>query len=451
MKRITVLGGIGVLALTMTVGTIPATATERGAIDRGVARSLTPSLIASSLGNYGTDYDGSVYRNYKSTWTVCSLTSPDRSAGFEGMDTEIRLAFSAKNNKGVSQSIFLFPSASAAQKTFTTLQRDVKKCSGSSTETNNFGDSAGTIEWKSRVTNGSMQAVAGVPTVTVDNDWSRTSDGTTFRQDEFSTYSLVDDAIVAVTYRRSAGGSANSSEIAGVKATTKAAIEKYLGRLPVKAGSLQASYATNTASLIDKGDIPRTLGAQSTIKADQIDLMSGKRRIWLCDPKGQQFSDDSNKVSFIGITSDPATVSGEYSLGRSAGLTETILDFRSPSKASTAFSTMQKRVASCSGAFTETVSGNDDETGAPFSGTITRTYGVTEADVAGKSASIVIDSRVQVQIPATDPGTVTSQYDVLTLAGSRVVWVTYNADNDISAKQKAAVRDVAAEGVRSLG
>lgn len=452
MKRTKSIAAVSALSAALVMGSVtsPAGASEREAIDRGVSHSLTPALIAPGLGSYSSTYGGTVYQNYTSTWTVCSLSNPDRSAGFEGMDTEIRLGFSAKDKKSVSESLFLFSSAAAAKKTFTKLQRDIKKCSGTSLERNDLGGDLGVIEWQARVSHGTMNAVSGVPTLTVDNDWSNTTDVSEFRQDEFSTYSLVDDAIVAVTYRRSPGGSASAGEKRGAQVTTKAAIEKYQGRLPVKTGSIQASYSRSTAALIDKSDVPTSLGASSTIKADQIDLESSKRRIWMCDPEGKQFSDEANTVPYIGITSNPVTVSSEYSAGKSGYVSEAIMDFGSMAKAEKAFADMQKQARSCNGTFTEQVSGTDDESGAPFSGTITRAISVSKADVAGSTPSIVIDSQTRVQVPATDPARSTSQYEVITLSGSRVVWMKYGKDNQIAAKQKASVRELAQTAVAQL-
>ena len=432
----------------------PAQATERQSIDSAVASSLTPAKIEASLGRYKAAYSGQIFRNYGSDWTLCSLRDPDRFLVFSGMDTEVRTFFtprSADSQQGVQQSQFLFASPAAAQRSFTKLQRNAKKCTGTSTERIDSDDAADSLEWQSTLSNGTMNAVAGVATVTVENDWSRATGGEVdFRQDEFSTYSRVGDAIIRVTYQRSPNGSLSSSERRGVQGTTKSAIEAYQRQSMPAAGSIQGRFARGVSALIDVSDIPASLGARKNFSAQDMRLDSQRMRIWLCDTEGKQFDDDAATAPFIGVTANPVQTSAEYDSNRGAGVTETIMDFASTQRAERAFAQMRSEAKKCTGSFPEQIDDVADDTGEVFSGVITRTFANSEKKVTGSAPSITIDSRITADIPAAGPATTTGAYDVLTLAGSRVVWVRFSTEQAINAKQKKGVEELSVSAVGAL-
>lgn len=432
----------------------PAMASEREAIDAAVASSLTPASIAPSLGKYKAAYSADVYRDYQSDWTLCSLSDPDQFVVFGGMDTEVRTYFapqSANTSRGVQQSQFLFASPSAAKLAFGKLQRNAKKCSGSSSELVDGDDPSGSIEWQSTLTNGTVRAVPGVPTVTVQNDWTQALGGNVnLRQDEFSTYSLVGEAILRVTYQRTPDGSLSGAERRGARITTKAAIEKYQRQVAPKAGSIQGRFANATASLIEVRDIPSSLGSKKSFRPEQIRLASDRARIWLCDTAGDQFSDDANTVPFAGITSNPVRVEAEYDRARTATVTEKILDFATAQRAERAFTQLRTQAKKCNGSFPETIDGASDDTGEAFSGVLTRTFTAKEKKVTGTTSSITIESQITSDIPVAGPATTTGAYEVLTLSGAQVVWVRFDAQSPTTAKQRTGVEQLSDAAVRAL-
>lgn len=441
-------------ALSATALAVPAVASERQVIDRAIGHTLTPAAIAPALGKYKARYTGTALRGYKSTWSVCSLKNPSRFAGFEGMHTEVRMSFTPQRKgvpQGVAQSLFLFASPAEAMKTFQKLQRDIRRCSGSYSDRFDAGGDLGERVSRAKVSNGTMQAVPGITTLTVENDWSTEwSDIPAFRQDEFGTYSLVNDAIVFVRYQRSPGGTVTASEKRGVQATTKAAVERYQSRFAPKSGSIQAAFAADSARSIDKRDIPASLGKQSAIKPGELFLTSARDRIWLCDLEGKRYSDDGDTAPFIGITSDPVTVSNYHSTGKGAYVQEVTLDFGTTQRAAKAFKDLRTQAKRCNGVSRQQVSGSDDETGEPYSGVITRNYKVSEAAIAGALPSIVLDWQFTVQIPSTERPKPSGTYEVLTVQGSRVVWLTYGRDGVLSGTEKAGVRDLTQTAVARI-
>lgn len=451
----TVFVSLAAVALTATSLAAPANASERQAIDRAIGHTLTPALIAPALGKYKVAYSGTAFRGYESTWGVCSLENPARSAGFKGMHTEVRMSFTPKRKgvpQGVGQSIFLFASSADASKTFQKLQRDVKRCSGSFTEREESGGSLGELIFQSKVSNGTMQAVPGITTLTVENDWSSEWSGASaFRQDEFATYSLVNDAIVLVRYQRSPGGSASAAEKRGAQATTKAAIERYQSRFAPKSGSIQATFAAGAARSLDRRDIPASLGKQSAIKPGELYVTSGRDRIWLCDLEGKRYTDDGDTAPFIGITSDPVTVSNYFMTGKNGRyVQEVILDFRSSQRAASAFKDLRAQAKRCNGIARQQISGSDDETGEPFDGVITRNYKVSEKSIAGTSPSIVLDWQFTVQVPSTEPARPSGTYETWTLQGSRVVWLYFGREGVVTAQEKAGAEQLTKTAVDRL-
>lgn len=443
-----------VAALALVASIQPALASERQAINAAVASSLTPANIAPGLGRYKPTFSGDIFRDYQSDWVLCSLRDPDRFVSFRGMDTEVRTFFAprtAGSPQGVQQSQFLFSSARAAQREFDQLQRNAKQCTGSSTERFDGDDPGDSIEWQSTLSNGTMRAVANIATITVENDWNRALGGDVdLRQDEFSTYSRVGDAIIRVTYQRSPNGSLTVAERRAVRATTKAAIENYQRQAAPRAGSIQGRFANSTASLIEERDIPASLGSRKSLTPQDIRLTSGRDRIWLCDTEGTQFSDDAPSVPFAGITSNPVQVSSSYDRNRDGSISELILDFASAKRAERAFAQMRTQAKKCNGSFPEQIEGAGDGDGVPFSGVITRAFTTTEKKVTGSAPSIAIETQITSDIPAAGPATTSGLYQVLTLSGSRVVWVNFTSESPTTAKEKAGVEQLSVIAVRAL-
>jgi hypothetical protein len=369
------------------------------------------------------------------------------------MDTEIRYLFTprtADSAQGVQQSQFLFADSATAHRVFRKLQRDVRQCEGTDTQRIEGDTPADLIEWQSSVTNGTMQAVPGISTVTVNNDWTRAIGGdVNFRQDEFSTYSRVGHAIIRVTYERDPNGTLTPAERRGVRETTRAAVENYRDQRAPKAGSIQARFTSSLPELIEAQDVPSSLGAAKRFRAQDISLASERQRIWLCDPEGLQFSDEGDTAPFIGITASPVQVSSGLAQDGQGGVNQIIMDFSTNKQAARAFTQLRSQAKKCSGTFVEDVSGTGDEDGEPFSGSITRTFSTTESRLVGASPSILISMGLQVQID-DDPTNTSGFYEVLSLSGSQVVWMEFFTDGSVNSKQKKAVQALAVTAVQKV-
>ena len=441
-------------SLVLVAAGAPAHASDRQAIDRAVATSLAPGDIAPALGAYKATYSGTVFENYQSTWTVCTPSNPNRAASFEGMDTEVRIFFAKKNEsskQSTQQSLFLFATPAAAREAFTKAQTQSRRCTGSSTERIESDDPSDVIEWQSTLSNSAMNAVSGVPTFTVTNDWTRAIGGDVdVRQDEVNSFSLVNNAIIRVEYRRSPDGSPTKKEMRGLQATTKAAIENYQRQRAPRRGSVQARFATSTASLVGVRDIPASLGRQRAWNSEEMQLESGRDRIWICDPEGNQFSDEGATAAFAGITSNPVRVSASFDRNRDGSLSQVIMDFGSTQRAQRAFAELQTQAQKCKGTFTQNIEGAGDGDGEAFSGTLTRRYTVGEKRISGSTPSITIENRLTSDIPVVGPPTTSGAYDVWTLSGSRVVWLVFTSEAPTTAKQRAGVEELTATAVGKL-
>jgi hypothetical protein len=451
-KRVFVaIAGLSVTVASLASPAIASPEANAKAVVFGIGHSLTPADIAPALGSYRAAYDGTAFRNYTSTWSVCSFDSGDRSVGFSGMNTEIRLRFvpqqrSSKQRMG--QSIFQFSNPAAAKRTFAKLQKDVKGCRGTTTDAVGSDNPEDAILWSGNYSNGTLNAVASAPTIYVDYDWTRTLGSTVAnRVDEFSTYSLVGDAIIGVFYQRTPDGKATAKEREGARVTTAAAIRNYQRSTPPKSTSVQGQFAANSAALVGQKEIPSTLGSRWV---DQdISLTATAEQIWLCDPDNIQFAEPGTTGRFIGIKASPVQVRTSVD-GPRNGVGQAIYEFKDARAASAAFSQMANQAKRCAGTTRQDVSGVSDEDGQPFSGSITRSYQVTRPSVSANTPSIAITLRQSVVIPAGSTPNVFGEYDIYTLDGARIALVQVYASRPISAQQRSGALDLSKRLVTQL-
>jgi hypothetical protein len=447
----------GMLAATIGAPALANPAKDTKAITFGVGHSLTPADVAPALGSYRSNYSVGIYRNYTSTWTLCSLNTSEGNSSFSGMDTELRVRMPRErksSEQNLSQSIFQFSSAAKAKQVFTKVQRDVKRCRGEFTDSADFGAPEEATLWRNTYTNGTLSAVSGVPTVYVNHDWTRTIGSTVVnRVDEFATYSLVNDAIIGVLYSRSPDGQLSAKEREGARLTTKAAITNYQRTTGPKAGSIQSRFTQNFSALIDAQDIPNSLGSKWVDGGTgTTSLQSQRQRIWLCDPKNEQYGETANTTPFIGITAAPvqATTSFTSRTGRQAGVSETILDFGTSQVARQAFTRMQQQAKRCDGVTRQNISGVGGESGEQWSGTTTLTYRVGSPRITGNTASIAINATNAIAIPAGSAPQTSGQYTVYTLSGSRVVVITVSQGAPVSASQQSGAQELSKRAVARL-
>lgn len=448
------------VAITAGMLAVPASAaSNQEAITFGIGHSLTPADVAPALGRYRAPYDGQVYPNYRSTWSVCSLGLSGSGVGFDGTETEIRLRFipvSAASKQNLSQSIFQFTSAAKAKNTFAKLQRDVRGCTGSFSTTPDPDAPANMPTWAGSYTNGTLNAAAGVPTIYVDYDWTRSlGNQVEDRVNEYSTYSLVNNAIIGVFYQRTPDGKATAREREGARVTTRSAIGNYQRQAAPKAATIQGRFATNSAALLNPKDVPAALGKRWKIEDQRFDAT--RQRIWICDPRGVQFGDANDQPArardFYGVTADPAQV--VRSLGGGANdIQQAIYDFGSSAKAKSAFTRLQRDAKRCNGTTVESFSGAGDGDGEPFAGTTSRTYrnAADPAVVVNGTPAISVDLR---QVTAFTTGQPTGSFGVFglwVLDGQRVVFVNlYGASGKtITNAQRAGVQELAKRAVARL-
>jgi hypothetical protein len=438
-----------VSAIALTAVMAPPASATQSSIGFGVARTLTPGDIAKRLGAFSPGYSVEVFPNYTSDWQLCSTRNPNKPMVFGGMNTEIRAFFNRPSGTStpVLQSILTFPSAQKAQEAFATVQTRVKRCTDTIVDKSEPGDEF-VFERSSAYSHGTMNAVANTSTVYVFEDFTFTVGGPgaeVSSEDSFTTYSLVNDAILAVSFRRPAANTITNKERKGVENTTAAAIRNYQRRTPPKPRSLQSTYTFGVDHFITPKDVPVRLIRAKNAQIGSINLEDKRGRLFLCDPQNIQFSDDANTAPFIGITAARTEMKTSVTNNSGREVQQVAYDFGTNKKARKAFAAMQKEVTKCTGTTTSRESGEGDGDGQPFSVTFERTYTNASApEVSVKNVpSIALGSRLVVKDDNSSESSTSSSYTLLTLTGSTVLSLTYERANNISAKQRTATQELA--------
>lgn len=205
-------------ALALGLGALAAPAaqaSEREAYAYAATHMPTSKDIPKALGTYragiffsASPFDASIY--------LCDLKNDSV------MVKGAKYAFNAgyrnvkRDEPGyVSVNVWQFRNSQQAIKTFNALKRDIKKCTGS--ETNSFNDDDGTTSsWTHNLTNGTVPSVTvtGVESVFVNSDFTFTSsqpEGDS-KSDNYSVFTLVDDVIIGTTYSNSVSATLSAAE-----------------------------------------------------------------------------------------------------------------------------------------------------------------------------------------------------------------------------------------------
>lgn len=192
--------GLGVLAAPV------AQANEREAYAYAASHMPTSKDIPRALGTYrpgiffsASPFDTTIYLcDLKNSSVIVKGPQYAFNAGYRTVK---------RNDPGyVSVNVWQFKNAQRAIKTFDTLKKDIKRCTGS--ETNSFNDDDGTTSsWTRNLTNGTVPSVTvtGVESVFVNSDYTFTSsqpDGDS-KSDNYSVYTLVNDVIIGTSYYNS--------------------------------------------------------------------------------------------------------------------------------------------------------------------------------------------------------------------------------------------------------
>jgi hypothetical protein len=450
MRRVII--AISVIALAAAIA--PPAAASQSTIAFGVARTLTPADIAKRLGAVSPNYSVEIFPDYRSDWILCSTRNPSKPMVFSGMDTEIRVGFPRPGRiiNPVNQSIFQFSTTEKARQAFETVQTRVKRCVDTVTDASDPTDEF-QFSRTSAYSNGTVTAVPNVPTVFVNEDFTYTAGGSddgNVSQDSFTTYSLVNDAIIAVSFQRSPIGSITKKERKGVDNTTAAAIRNYQRTSAPKPRSLQASYAYGVDHFITPRDVPAVLIRPKGASVGSTNLNAKQGRLFLCDPQGIQFSDDADTAPFVGINAARVEMSSNITNNKSKEVQQTVYGFATEKKARKAFTRMEKAAKGCTRTTTSTETGEGDGDGQPFSVTFERTYtnATDPAVTVNNVPSIALGSRLTVRENSTSQTSTSSSYGLLTLVGSNIMSLTFERENAVSAKQRAATQELANAAVK---
>ena len=201
--------GLGVLAAPV------ANASERETYAYAASHMPTSKDIPKALGTYragfffsASPFDASIYLcDVKNNSVMVKGAKYAFNAGYRN---------AKRNDPGyVSVNVWQFKNSQRAIKTFDALKKDIKKCTGSDSQT--FTDDDGTTSsYTHNLTNGSVPSVTvtGVESVFVNSDYSYTSsqpDGDS-KSDNYSVYTLVNDVIIGNTYYNSVSASLSPAQ-----------------------------------------------------------------------------------------------------------------------------------------------------------------------------------------------------------------------------------------------
>ncbi len=427
-----------VFALIVGVTAPAASAEPRSDYVYGAEHMLAARDIASTLGDYLGTFDLEVWPDYRSDFTLCSTASGALTT-ISGTQTEFAGYYWRKDDgerARVVESVYQFASVKAAANAFRTLQRKAVLCADMIEDT----DEAGNVTFVTVNSNGKLAAVAGVPTVYVHEDFTNVlDDGKVY--DTFSTYSLVDDGIVQVSFRRDVDGSLTPAETQGVRATTRAAIRAWeRSRAPARR-SLAANYGYAVGHVISPADVPTTLGRQKL--ARPLRLSAQTDRIFLCDPQGIQYSDDSQTGPYVGITVPRIQVDNALQSRADPGVQQTVYEFPTVGAARSAFRSMQRQAVRCTGTTTTTSEGDGTSV------TIQRTYraGREAAVKVAGVPSIVIAGSQLVTGPELDTPSESYSYKLLSLSRANIMVMEVSKSSAITSKERRSTQQLAQRAI----
>ena len=195
------------LALSLGVLAAPvANASERETYAYAASHMPTSKDIPKALGTYrpsiffsASPFDSSIY--------LCDLKGD--SVTVKGAKYAFNAGYrnAKRNDPGyVSVNVWQFKNSQQAIKTYDALKKNIKKCTGSDSQT--FTDDDGSSSsYTHNLTNGTVPSVTvvGVESVFVNSDYTFTSSepGGNSKSDNYSVYTLVNDVIISSSYYNS--------------------------------------------------------------------------------------------------------------------------------------------------------------------------------------------------------------------------------------------------------
>jgi hypothetical protein len=198
-----------VAAAAATLVATPAMAYDRDAYSHAAGHMIERSDVPKNLGAFKKSLAFNAFRN-KGPAFVCDVPKADPNAS----DVEVTMPATGYSYSGsyqgkgkeapsVSVTVNQYAGAEAAIAAFDALKKNVKKCTGTGSNTWTNDDGSVTT-YSTELTNGVVPAVTttGVESVFVSNDslQESTPGDSKFVNDQYSVYSLVDDVVIQTQY-----------------------------------------------------------------------------------------------------------------------------------------------------------------------------------------------------------------------------------------------------------
>lgn len=207
-KSLAVLAAAATAAASLAAAA-PALAYDRDLYGRAAASMIERSDIPDALGTFKKGLAFNAFATSGKTF-VCDVPQSDPNASdvdvyFPGPEYMFSASYSGKGKDAPSVDVTVnqYATAEDAISAFDTLKKNVKKCSG--TGSNTWTDDDGTTTtYSTALTNGVVPAVTttGVESLFVSNNsLSESSTGDSkFVNDQYTVYSLVDDVVISTQY-----------------------------------------------------------------------------------------------------------------------------------------------------------------------------------------------------------------------------------------------------------
>jgi hypothetical protein len=210
MKKTVAVLAACVTAATSVAVAVPALAYDRDAYGRAAESMIERSDIPKVLGDFKKNLGFSAYAS-SSRIFVCDVPQadpnvPDVAIYMPGAKYSFNGSYQGKGKNDpvtIDVAVNQYASASDAIDAFSALKKNIKKCSGSGSNT--WTDEDGnTTTYSTELTNGVVPAVTttGVESLFVSNNslQETTPGDSRFLNDDYSVYSLVDDVVIVTEY-----------------------------------------------------------------------------------------------------------------------------------------------------------------------------------------------------------------------------------------------------------
>lgn len=199
MKKIVAAGASALIAIGMAG---PAQAYDRDAYAYAAGHMIgykdIPSILDAKRTASFSAYNAPG-KNY-----VCGTADGEKEVDYPGGKDVFSMNYEGRKSSSTNVSVTQFASSSKAIKAFETLQKAVKECSGTDSGSQTFDD--GSVDtWQRLTTTGNVPkvTVAGVESIFLNENYQDVTTGPdagSYSSDNYTVYTLVNDAIINTTY-----------------------------------------------------------------------------------------------------------------------------------------------------------------------------------------------------------------------------------------------------------